>query len=313
MTRAGAKRSFSRNGHSRAPTRAARNGVRPYHRGMVDRDKQAAIRAELEVVESFDAAREAERRISFLAGYLRETGLKGYVLGVSGGVDSTTASRLAQLACERVRAEGGEATFVAMRLPYHVQKDEADAQNALDFISADEVHTVNIGPATDALWEAVREADSSEATDAQYTDFVEGNVKARQRMIAQFTVAGARSLLVIGTDQAAEAVVGFYTKFGDGAADVVPLAGLPKRRVREIARYLGAPAALVDKVPTADLESDKPLRADEAALGVAYEDVDTYLEGGEIAPEAEATILRWHARTAHKRALPLTPAQWEAR
>ena len=280
---------------------------------MVDREKQAAIRAELQVVEDFDAARETERRIAFLAGYLKETGLKGYVLGVSGGVDSTVASRLAQLACERVRSEGGDATFVAMRLPYHVQKDEADAQDALDFIAADEVHTVNIGPATDALWTATLEADASLATEENYTEFVRGNVKARQRMVAQFTVAGARGLLVIGTDQAAEAVVGFYTKFGDGAADLVPLAGLPKRRVRDIGRHLGAPSALVNKVPTADLESDHPLRSDEAALGVAYEDVDTYLEGGGISAEAEATILRWHSRTAHKRALPLTPLDWETR
>ena len=280
---------------------------------MTDRETQAAIRAELEVVEDFDVAREAERRIAFLSGYLQETGLKGYVLGVSGGVDSTVCSRLAQLACERVRAEGGEATFVAMRLPYHVQKDEADAQDALDFIAADEVQTVNVGPATDAMWAAVLEADAHHATDENYTEFVKGNVKARQRMIAQFTVAGARSLLVIGTDQAAEAVVGFYTKFGDGAADLTPLAGLPKRRVRDIGRHLGAPASLVDKIPTADLESDKPLRADEAALGVSYEHVDDYLEGLEVPAEAEATILRWHARTAHKRALPLTPRTWEQR
>lgn len=282
-----------------------------YDRGMVDRETQAAIRAELQVVEDFDAAHEAERRIHFLAGYLRETGMKGYVLGVSGGIDSTAAARLAQLACERVRAEGREATFVAMRLPYHVQRDEGDAQRALAFIAPDETLTVNVGPASDAMWEAVLEADSSHASDESYTEFVKGNVKARQRMIAQFAVAGARKLLVIGTDQAAEAAVGFYTKFGDGAADLVPLAGLPKRRVRDLARHLGTPADLVEKVPTADLETDKPLRADEEALGVAYADVDTYLEGGDISAESEATILRWHRVTAHKRALPVTPADWE--
>ena len=273
---------------------------------MTDRAKQQEIIDELHVVQDFDAAREAERRIGFLADYLASTGAKGLVLGISGGVDSSTAGRLAQLACERARENGLEARFVAMRLPYHVQKDEEDAQRALRFIAPDESTTVNVGPATDAMWDAVMASDSS-PDEASLTEFVKGNVKARQRMIAQYTVAGARGMIVVGTDQAAEAVVGFYTKFGDGAADVLPLAGLPKRRVRDLARYLGAPDDLVDKLPTADLESDKPMLPDEVALGVAYADVDDYLEGKGVSAEAEATIVGWHRRTKHKRALPVTP------
>nr|NLD40956.1 ammonia-dependent NAD(+) synthetase [Actinomycetales bacterium] len=275
-------------------------------------DLRERIRTELQVVRDFDAARETERRIAFLAGYLQQTGLRGYVLGISGGVDSTVTGRIAQLACERVREAGGEATFVAMRLPYHVQRDDVDAKHALEFIQPDEVAHVDVGPATDALWTQLLEGGAA-PDPARYTEFVEGNVKARQRMIAQFAVAGARSLLVIGTDQAAEAVVGFYTKFGDGAADVVPLAGLPKRRVREIGNHLGAPAALVYKIPTADLESDKPLQADEVALGVSYDHVDDFLEGIEVPEDAEQTILGWYRRTAHKREMPLSPQTWESR
>ena len=273
---------------------------------MTDRAKQQEIIDELQVVQDFDPAREVERRVGFLADYLATTGTKGFVLGISGGVDSSTAGRLAQLACERARDKGLDVRFVAIRLPYHVQKDEDDAQRALEFVAADESTTVNIGPATDAMWDAVMASDSS-PDETSLTEFVKGNVKARQRMIAQYTVAGARGMLVLGTDQAAEAVVGFYTKYGDGGADVLPLAGLPKRRVRELASYLGAPDDLVHKIPTADLESDKPLRADEVALGVAYADVDDYLEGKDVSAEAEATILGWHRRTAHKRALPVTP------
>ena len=277
---------------------------------MTDRAKQQEIIAELEVVQDFDVVHETERRIAFLTRYLKQTGAKGYVLGISGGVDSSTAGRLAQLACERAREDGLDVHFVAMRLPYHVQKDEDDAQRALAFIRADESTTVNIGPATDAMWEQVMASDAT-PDESTLTEFVKGNVKARQRMIAQYTVAGARGMIVIGTDQAAEAVVGFYTKFGDGGADVLPLAGLPKRRVREIAAYLGAEPDIVGKVPTADLESDKPLRPDEVALGVSYEDVDDYLEGKEVPAEAEQTILDWHRRTAHKRALPVTPGGFE--
>ena len=270
------------------------------------RKKQQEIIAELDVDADFDAAREAERRISFLADYLLRTGSKGYVLGISGGVDSTTAGRLAQLAVERVRAQGGDATFLGMRLPYGVQKDEADARRALDFIGADEVISVNIQAATDAMFREV-DAAGIDFEHAAHADFIKGNVKARQRMTAQYLAAGARGMLVIGTDHAAEAVVGFYTKYGDGAADVVPLAGLNKRRVRAIADHLGAPDHLVEKVPTADLEDHRPLVPDEVALGVSYDAIDDYLEGKPVSDEDRATIEGWHARTAHKRTMPVSP------
>lgn len=270
-----------------------------------DPQKQREILAELGVRQAFDAAREVDRRVRFLVDYLARSRTKGLVLGISGGVDSSTAGRLCQLACEQARTAGRDATFLAVRLPYGVQADEADARLALDFVRPDECVVIDVRPATDALWEAVRE--SNGASDAELTDFVKGNAKARQRMVAQYTLAGARGMLVVGTDHAAEAVVGFYTKYGDGAADLVPLSGLTKGRVRAIAAHLGAPRAFVDKVPTADLETDAPLRPDEEALGVSYADVDAYLEGNDVSPEAERVILDWHTRTAHKRIMPIGP------
>ncbi|MBK5222109.1 MAG: ammonia-dependent NAD(+) synthetase [Acidimicrobiia bacterium] len=274
---------------------------------MTDAERQSAIITALEVIDpaTFDAEAEAQRRVDFLARSLLDTGAKGYVLGISGGVDSSTAGRLAQLACEQVRGHGGDATFIAMRLPYRVQRDESDAQRALEFIGPDEVMTVNIGTAVDALWDELDSAGLD--THGDVDDFHRGNVKARMRMVSQYAIAGSRRMLVIGTDQAAEAVVGFFTKFGDGAADITPLFGLPKRRVKEICRHLGAPDTIVEKVPTADLESDKPLLADEVALGVRYEAVDDYLEGIDVGAADEQTILGWYDRTGHKRALPVTP------
>ncbi|RYF62886.1 MAG: hypothetical protein EOO22_26925 [Comamonadaceae bacterium] len=111
-------------------------------------DEQNRIIAALQVAPSFDAEAEIERRTAFLAGYLRNSGLKTYVLGISGGVDSLAAGCLAQRAVERLRSEGYACTFVAMRLPYGVQKDEAEAQRSLTVIQPDRTITVDIKPAT---------------------------------------------------------------------------------------------------------------------------------------------------------------------
>lgn len=267
---------------------------------------QQEIARELEVAETFDAHQEIERRVAFLAERLTSTGLRSLVLGISGGVDSTTAGRLSQLAVERARAAGHEARFYAMRLPYGVQADEHDAQLALSFIKADQVLTVDIKPATDATQQSLLEGDVA-FRDPHHQDFVVGNVKARQRMIAQYAVAGAHSGLVVGTDHAAEAVSGFFTKFGDGAADLVPLTGLTKRRVRAVAEALGAPAGLVGKVPTADLETLDPGKADEHALGVTYDTIDDFLEGKPVDEEAFDTIVSRYRLTDHKRRPPLAP------
>ncbi|MEU9607297.1 ammonia-dependent NAD(+) synthetase [Streptomyces sp. NPDC048057] len=267
---------------------------------------QRDIARELQVSPSFDAQQEIERRVAFLADRLASAGLRSLVLGISGGVDSTTAGRLCQLAVERVRATGREATFFAMRLPYGVQADEKDAQLALEFIRADQVLTVDVRPASDAALEAAL-AGGTVFRDAHHQDFVHGNIKARQRMIAQYAVAGAHDGLVVGTDHAAEAVSGFFTKFGDGAADVVPLTGLTKRRVRAVAQALGAPDELVGKVPTADLETLSPGKPDEDALGVTYDHIDDFLEGRPVDEAAHAAIVRRYRLTEHKRQLPIAP------
>ncbi len=267
---------------------------------------QLRIRLGLGVRDEFDAQVEIEQRVDFLAELLRATRARALVLGISGGVDSMTAGCLAQRAVQRVRDEGGEARFVAMRLPYGTQLDEADAQAGLGVIQPDETLTVDIRPAADAMLAAVQ-ASGQVFRDAAQQDFLHGNIKARQRMIAQYAVAGARGGLVIGTDHAAEAMMGFFTKFGDGAADVTPLAGLNKRRVRALASAMGAPDALVFKVPTADLELLKPLKPDEDAFGVSYEQIDDFLEGRDVSPAVFEIIVDTWRRSAHKRALPIAP------
>ncbi|WP_218848096.1 ammonia-dependent NAD(+) synthetase [Microbacterium esteraromaticum] len=263
---------------------------------------QQQIAADLGVRPEIDPATEADARIGFLVDYLRASGAKGFVLGISGGQDSTLAGRLAQLAVERVRADGGAASFLAVRLPYREQHDAADAEAALDFIAADRSIEVNIHRGVDAV-----EADIEHAFDSSITDFNRGNIKARIRMVAQYALAGHDGMLVIGTDHAAEAVTGFFTKFGDGAADVLPLSGLTKRQGRALLQHLGSPERLYLKVPTADLLDGQPGRADEHELGITYEQIDTYLEGGEVPADVAARIEAKYLGSRHKRHLPVAP------
>lgn len=274
------------------------------HQDLLER--QAEIAKTLGVSKDFDAAAEAERRIAFLADYLKHNALRTLVLGISGGVDSLAAGLLAQRAVERLRKGGSEAEFIAVRLPYGIQADEADARTCLEVIGPDRVVSIDIRPATDAMMEEVMR-DAADLLEGERFHFHLGNIKARQRMIAQYALAGASRGIVIGTDHAAEALMGFYTKFGDGAADILPLAGLNKRRVRAVARHLGAPGDLVEKVPTADLESDAPLKPDEAVYGVTYEEIDDFLEGKQISDGSLRKILTSHQVSAHKRELPVVP------
>lgn len=267
------------------------------------RPLQKEIIEELKVLPEIDVQKEIRRSVDFLKNYLlKNQGLSTYVLGISGGQDSTLAGRLAQMAISELREETGEERyqFIAVRLPYGVQADESDAQLALEFIQADQTMTVNIEAATNAMVEAV------EANDIEVNDYHKGNVKARQRMIAQFTIAGQLAGAVIGTDHAAESVTGFFTKFGDGAADILPLWRLNKSQGAEMLKELGAVKELYEKVPTADLEENRPQLADEDALGVSYKAIDAYLRGEDVAEKDAEIIEDWFIRSRHKRHLPIT-------
>ncbi|AIU33314.1 MULTISPECIES: ammonia-dependent NAD(+) synthetase [Corynebacterium] len=265
---------------------------------------RSTIKHRLRTQPIINPSEEIAKRVDFLAHYLAASGAKGFALGISGGQDSTLAGRLAQLAVEKLRKEGHPADFWAIRLPYGVQTDEADAQTALAFIQPDHSVTINIKPATDACAADVAQALGLK----ELGDFNKGNVKARQRMIAQYALAGEKGLLVIGTDHAAENVTGFFTKFGDGAADILPLAGLSKRQGAQLLQALNAPDSTWLKVPTADLEEDRPALPDETALGVTYSDIDAYIEGtDEVSKEASARIEHLWNVSEHKRHLPVEP------
>ncbi len=257
----------------------------------------------------FDVKKAIRDRIDYLKNYVRKSGMKGIVLGISGGVDSTTAGSLSQIAMKELRDEGYDAQFIAVRLPYKVQLDEEDAQEAIKFINADQIVDVNIGNGTDGIFDSVLSglynSTMNEEKELATNDFVKGNVKARMRMIAQYAIAGKFGCLVLGTDHNAEFTAGFYTKHGDGACDLTVLNGLNKRQVRACAKELGAPEWLWSKVATADLEEDNPQVSDEIALGFKYDDMDDFLEGKEIEIEAEKRIIQQYKITTHKREMPV--------
>lgn len=263
------------------------------------------IRDEMRVLPSIDPHFEITRRVDFIKIMLQNSGCKSLILGISGGVDSTTCGRLAQLAVDQLNDESnGGYQFIAVRLPYGEQKDEDEAQLALQFIQPTHSVSVNIKAGVDGLHAASHIALDGTGLlpeESAKIDFVKGNVKARARMIAQYEIAGYVGGLVIGTDHSAENITGFYTKFGDGACDMAPLFGLSKRQVREIAATLGAPELLVKKVPTADLEELAPQKADEDALNLSYDQIDDFLEGKSVSQEVSDRLVGIYKNTQHKR------------
>lgn len=265
--------------------------------------KQQEIINALKVKPTIDPEEEIRISIDFMKSYLKKHSfLKSFVLGISGGQDSTLAGKLAQLAVDELNEEAGEEKymFIAVSLPYGVQFDEHERQDALNFIQPSKRVTINIKDAVDASVHALVEAGIT------LTDFAKGNEKARERMKAQYSIAAMYSGVVLGTDHAAEAVTGFYTKYGDGGVDLTPIFRLNKRQGKQLLKQLGCPEHLYSKVPTADLEENRPALPDEVALGVTYDEIDDYLEGKTVSPEAQEKIEGFYNRSMHKRHMPIT-------
>lgn len=251
-----------------------------------------------------NAEEEIRRSVDFLKSYLQTYPfIKSLVLGISGGQDSTLAGKLCQMAINELR-RGNRQRIAAIycRTPalWCSGRRTRLPGDAIAFIQPDRVLTVNIKGAVLASEQALREAG------IELSDFVRGNEKARERMKAQYSIAGMTSGVVVGTDHAAEAITGFFTKYGDGGTDINPLYRLNKRRGKQLLAALGCPEHLYKKAPTADLEDDRPSLPDEVALGVTYDNIDDYLEGKNLPEQVARTIENWYLKTEHKRRPPIT-------
>ncbi len=266
---------------------------------------QQTIIGEMKVLPEIDVQFEIRRRIDFIKQTLTQSGLKNLILGISGGVDSSTCGRLAQLAVDELNTElSSEYQFIAVRLPFGIQADEVDAQQAVDFIQPSHCVTTNVLEGVNGIHQQVINALTDTkllSASKEQVDFSKGNVKARARMVSQYHIAGILGGLVLGTDHSAENITGFFTKWGDGACDLAPLFGLSKRQVRMLAKTLGAPAILVEKAPTADLECLDPGKTDEDALGISYNQLDDFLEGKHVSDDVSTHIINIYLRTQHKR------------
>ena len=252
---------------------------------------------------NIDPVLEIRRSVDLLKSYLRHfSSLNTLVLGISGGQDSALTGSLCHQAIIELRQESfnNSYQFIAVRLPYGTQQDEQDCQDVLQFIQPDRIKTVNIKQAVQASEQSLL------SVGLRLSDFDRGNLKARERMKIQYSIASMSHGIVVGTDHAAEAVTGFFTKYGDGGPDVNPLFRLNKRQGKQLLKQLNCPSHIYNKTPTADLEDDRPAFPDEEALGVTYQDIDNYLEGKKV----DATICRkiesWYLKTEHKRRMPVT-------
>ncbi|MDR5702533.1 MAG: NAD(+) synthase [Armatimonadota bacterium] len=239
-----------------------------------------------------EAMEEFSRRlVVWLQDQANAAGAVGAVVGISGGVDSATVAAL----CLRAFPEH----TLGVVMPCH--SDPIDIEDAY-FVARTlglPVTTVTLDLVYDGLLEALRAS-------GYYADhpIALANLKPRLRMATLYFFANRLNRLVVGTGNRSEIYVGYFTKYGDGGVDVLPLGNLTKRQVRELARYLGVPERIIEKTPSAGLW---PGQTDEGELGITYEQLDGYLLGEQVPPEVAARIEALHRASMHKRTLPPVP------
>jgi NAD+ synthase len=241
----------------------------------------------------------AKHIASWLKTHVNAAGAEGLVVGLSGGIDSAVVARLCQMAMP------GHA--VGVLLPCYSQShDEDDARLVARSFGLPLVR-VDLAPAFDALTESLHHAIKGVPQYVRVADIKqqlpEANIKPRLRMTTLYFVANSLNFLVAGTGNRSEIVLGYYTKYGDGGVDLLPIGGLLKSEVRAMARDLGVPSRVIDKPPTAGLWIGQ---TDEAEMGFTYDTLEVYLAQGRaaVSPAIADRIERLRKVSEHKRTLP---------
>ncbi|WP_195576097.1 ammonia-dependent NAD(+) synthetase [Paenibacillus sp. 1001270B_150601_E10] len=258
-----------------------------------------------EIIERFgvkpqiDEAEEVRKRVDFLKKYVTDSGTSGLLIAISGGIDSAVAAGLCKQATDELSAETGKPYMtLGVFQPYGEQVDIQDSYAVAEAFKLKHTVETNVEDAVNEIALETEQAFKQLNIHRHISIPGKGNVKARVRMVTQYALAFDLNLLVVGTDHASEALTGFYTKWGDGAVDITPLSSLNKRQVRQLARYLGVPTSVIDKVPTAGLWEGQ---TDEKELGITYDENSDYLEGKSVSDEAIEKIERQYRKTEHKR------------
>ncbi|HHV79966.1 MAG TPA: NAD+ synthase [Firmicutes bacterium] len=238
---------------------------------------------------SLDAEKVASGIASWMRDILEKSGARGFVVGVSGGVDSATVLGLAcRAAPDHVQA---------LILPCESQpKDLEDAAAVIERFGVPHC-TVELTPVYRCFLEQLPAL-------KDVPGLVRANLKPRLRMMALYYFANALNYLVAGTGNRSEAVMGYCTKYGDGGVDLLPIGCLLKREVRELARYLGVPERIITKPPTAGLW---PGQTDEAEMGITYAVIDEFLLTGAATEDVAEKIRQRYRASYHKRAVPPVP------
>ncbi len=240
-----------------------------------------------------------DRIVTWLRERAESANARGFVFGLSGGIDSAVVARLCQLATPT--------RVLGVLLPcYSHPQDEDDARLVASAFTIP-VARVDLGPTFDALTEALHHAVKGLPTHVDTVDIKqqlpEANTKPRLRMTSLYFLANSLSYLVAGTGNRSEITLGYYTKYGDGGVDVLPIGGLLKSEVRALGRELGVPERVIEKPPTAGLWVGQ---TDEAEMGFSYDALEKYLaEGPKAVPDNVAErIERLKKASDHKRAMP---------
>jgi NAD+ synthase len=233
----------------------------------------------------------------WLRTYAAAAGSRGYVVGLSGGVDSACTAAL----CQRAMGEH----VLAALLPCHSEAPDAELAHQVADAFGLQTVTVELGPAYDHLLMALPSKASGLAA---------ANIKPRLRMTALYALAQMQGYLVAGTGNKSEIMIGYFTKYGDGGVDVEPVGDLYKWQVRRLARDLGVPQAVIDRTPSAGLWAGQ---TDEGEMGLTYAELDAALvaiETGQtagVAPQVLTKVREMIAGSAHKRAIPpICPVTW---
>jgi NAD+ synthase len=231
--------------------------------------------------------------VNWLQQQLQESGLKGYVVGLSGGIDSSVVAVLCKKACP-------ENTLGVIMPCYNNSRDARDAELIAHLFDIPFV-TVVLNDVYRLLAEMLT---GKRFAELDYTDITLANLKPRLRMTTLYFFANQRQALVAGTSNRSELTIGYFTKYGDGGADVLPIGCLLKFQVREVATYLGIPEAIVNRQPSASLwEGQEDVRE----LGFTYDELDRYILGGEVSPGVQERIASLCARNRHKLKMPPIP------